>query len=460
MAKNRPEGMESPGEVPKPRLSLGPDRLPVCTKWFVLVAAMIVEAGGSYVVDLPSATHNQLETYFASGDPSKFEFLFNMMYSSYSIPGIIVPLITGVISDKLGDVILYPLCAFISFVGAAGVALGVEVNSPSLILVSRLIYGTGFPGIFLLNCVLVSKWFLQENSNNSHLALALALLASANRSGTAINNLISPRLCEHVSLQFAYWFAVIICVCRVLCSFYISSLEKKRRIFQAQSEQVDIERSNTHIAQKSIWQSIQACPLMFWVVLGLIAIFYGTVAASNSVSAAYLIERLCNGTCCLPDEDGCEAEISAENTASFLMNIPLVFCIVLGPLVGIGLDHVGHMAWLIVGSTCLFCGAFALYTFSSVSVCIAMVIEGISIACFASASWPCIPKIVDKSVLGVAFGLIACAYSAGLTLFPMLVSVIRAATTTYETVQALFFVVSCIMFSLSLYLCRLNYTNE
>uniref|UniRef100_A0A7S2RGU1 Lysosomal dipeptide transporter MFSD1 n=1 Tax=Mucochytrium quahogii TaxID=96639 RepID=A0A7S2RGU1_9STRA len=342
-------------------------------------------------------------------------------------------------------------------------ACGVQTISPSLVLVSRALFGIGYPGIFLLNCILVSKWFEEDGPNHTYLALGMSLLATAYRSGTAINNLVSPRLSEHVSVQFAYWFGVGICVCRVLCSLYISSMERKRLFNQSQ---VDEGRPNPQVATNSIWQKVRsicqnlrAYPQMFWLLLTLIAMFYGVIAVSNSVSSAYLIGRLCNGLCCTDVETTCAAEQAAEDTASFMMSIPLVFGIVLGPFIGIGIDHVGHMTLLLVGSTCLFSVAFALFAFSNISVYYSLVAEGLSIAVFACASWPCVPRVVEKSMIGVAFGLIACAYSLALTLMPIFVSVFQESYSSYESVQILFFVLSCSMFILSIYLWGLDYSN-
>uniref|UniRef100_A0A7S2W3W5 Lysosomal dipeptide transporter MFSD1 n=1 Tax=Mucochytrium quahogii TaxID=96639 RepID=A0A7S2W3W5_9STRA len=428
------------------------------SKWCVLAAALVVEAGGAYVLDIPSATHNELEVHFSSTGTMPFEYFFNLMYSTYSFPSIVVPLIFGRISDKFGDVILYPICNFMLLIGAAGVACGVQANSEILVLVSRAIFGIGLTGSFLLNNVLVSKWFQKEGeSNHSYLALAMALLVAASRLGTAINNLVSPRLGEHVSIQFAYWFGVIICACGALCSLFISSMESKRRAYRAQASQADIELSTAPTSMRqSLWQNIRAYPLMFWLLLTLISSFYGVLAASNNVLSAYLIERLCNGECCMAGKT-CPAEYKAQNTASILMNIPVVFAIVLGPLVGLGIDRLGHATLLIVSSTCLLCVEFALFTFSSAPVSVGLVFEGLSYTIFVTAAWPCVPKIVDNSMIGLAFALIASGYSIAFTVLPICVSAFRSAYTSYESVQLLFFALSCFTLCVSIYFYLVNH---
>mmetsp|Transcript_10196 Transcript_10196/g.16670 ORF Transcript_10196/g.16670 Transcript_10196/m.16670 type:complete len:457 (+) Transcript_10196:903-2273(+) len=431
-----------------PQTSIGPTRLSPWTKWLVLAATLVTEGVGYYILDIPGATHNQLGAHFQSQGVMPFEYFFNLMYSLSNVSSIIFPLFFGRVSDKFGDVVLYPVCTLLLSIGAAGVACGVQVHSETIMLVSRPIFGAGFSGIVLLNSVVISKWFAEEGLKPSHLAFAFALSTTSSRVSSAVNNLVSPQLGEHVSIQFAYWVGVILGVCGVLSGLLISFMETKRRLYEAQ-RQLDIESSNQPLAEtRSLWQSVRTFPLLFWLILTLSGIFYGTLAAAQNVMQPYLIERLCDGVCCEPGEGTCSAETAAIEVASMMRTLPLIFCIVLGPLTGIGIDRLGYIGLSIVSSVSLVCVMFGLFTFSSVSPIAGLVFEGIAAAVFVSAAWPCVPLLINKSMLGVAFALMVSSYSLACTLFPIFVSAVRKST--YQSVQILFFVLSCCMLFLAI----------
>lgn len=88
----------------------------LAARWGILVILCLGLFGSYYVYDIPAATETQLAAYFgetasnstsvgdddsASSDDS-FGFRFNLLYSVYSWPNVVLPFFGGLISDKLG----------------------------------------------------------------------------------------------------------------------------------------------------------------------------------------------------------------------------------------------------------------------------------------------------------------------------------------------------------------------
>ena len=66
-----------------------------------------------------------------------------MLYSLYSFPNVIIPLIGGILIDKIGARIVLILVATICLIGQAVFGLGGFINFFSIMLVGRVIFGVG-----------------------------------------------------------------------------------------------------------------------------------------------------------------------------------------------------------------------------------------------------------------------------------------------------------------------------
>jgi len=69
-------------------------------RWLVLSLACVVMTGSYYAYDIPSALHQQLQDYMPQSP--HFETQFNLLYTVYSIPNVILPLFGGNIVDRCG----------------------------------------------------------------------------------------------------------------------------------------------------------------------------------------------------------------------------------------------------------------------------------------------------------------------------------------------------------------------
>ena len=65
------------------------------------------------------------------------------MYSLYSIPNIVIPLIGGILIDKKGPRIVMILTAFICVLGQSVVSFGGFYNKFNIMLIGRALFGVG-----------------------------------------------------------------------------------------------------------------------------------------------------------------------------------------------------------------------------------------------------------------------------------------------------------------------------
>ena len=83
-------------------------------RWLVLVLSALVTLGSYYCYDNPSSLHDQIEEYFSvTPYAPHFEVYFQLLYTVYSIPNCILPILGGLLSDRVGNRLM--LVVFLPF---------------------------------------------------------------------------------------------------------------------------------------------------------------------------------------------------------------------------------------------------------------------------------------------------------------------------------------------------------
>lgn len=234
--------------------------------------------GSYYCFDNPSALNKQLQHYWtslvssapaatASGEaPSLAPLIrfshapqvaddvrmtdeqytrnFNLLYSVYSIPNVILPFFGGYFTDRWGARVVNILCCSFCLCGQFLVALGCKMQLFWLMLAGRVVFGFGGESLCVSQSAIIQQWFMASLSddcqkkingvverscaarygvsthsrNRSHhtaiardaaeprsrasekqlgLAFAMGLNLSLSRVGSTINNYMSPFLANH-----------------------------------------------------------------------------------------------------------------------------------------------------------------------------------------------------------------------------------------------------------------------
>ena len=110
-----------------------------------------------------------------------------MLYSVYSFPNVVLPLICGVLIDRVGlrpSICGLTLCVIL---GAALVWLGAIYKSWTSMLLGRVVFGIGGESIQVAQNTLIFRYF-----RGGEVALALGLNLSVARMGSSLNAYMSP----------------------------------------------------------------------------------------------------------------------------------------------------------------------------------------------------------------------------------------------------------------------------
>jgi len=133
--------------------------------------------------------HNLLKKRFGSSTNLDFEYVFNLMYSVYSLPNIILPLIGGVFIFKYGYRIMFLVFGFCVLVGQLIFAIGCSCKSIHIMLIGRTIFGFGGESLNTTQFSIILQWFAPNE-----IAFAMGLCLSSARMGNVLNDIISPRI--------------------------------------------------------------------------------------------------------------------------------------------------------------------------------------------------------------------------------------------------------------------------
>jgi MFS family permease len=133
--------------------------------------------------------HNLLKKRFGGNSKMDFEYIFNLMYSVYSLPNIILPLLGGLMIFKYGYRIMFLSFGFSILIGQLIFALGCSTKSIVIMLIGRTIFGFGGESINTTQFSIILQWFAPNE-----IAFAMGLCLSFAKIGNALNNVISPRI--------------------------------------------------------------------------------------------------------------------------------------------------------------------------------------------------------------------------------------------------------------------------
>ena len=155
--------------------------------------------------DYPNNLSSKLKTY-VTHDSATNDMRYNLLYSVYSYPNIILPLIGGILVDKVGIKLLIILLLGLQLIGqgvftiAGFIGTDDQSNSWPFIfaIIGRFLIGMGGESLSVCQYTILSRWFIEKE------------LALSNGLGTSIMCIVGviatytlPSIAETKSLGFA-----------------------------------------------------------------------------------------------------------------------------------------------------------------------------------------------------------------------------------------------------------------
>jgi MFS family permease len=233
-----------------------------------------------------------------------FELAFNLLYTVYSFPNVILPFFGGSLVDKFGSALCLTFFASLCAAGQLIFAIGASYKSWKIMLLGRTIYGFGGESICVAYSTLLSEWFAGKE-----LALSFGIALAIARLGSVLNDLISPVVANSFSTPWALWVGVALNVFSVVVALYIRYLDSRYGTARPSTEpRRDSVNNDSDLAEPLLAENqderhdegirptpqrlsiLQFGPL-FWLLSLSCLVVYACILPWNNVASGILLER-------------------------------------------------------------------------------------------------------------------------------------------------------------------------
>ena len=213
---NNPNVQKHLIERPKPRAQHS-------RRWLVLLCSCLVAIGNCYSYDIPAALYSRLyDAMISSSNHYSFETYFNLLYTCYSVPNVILPLFGGKIVDQFGALSTI-LFTTIVLIGQTLFTIGVEQRLWWVMLLGRTVYGLGGENLGVSNSALLARWFV-----GSELGMAFGISMAIGRLGSVLNNFVSPTVARDLdSTEASCWVGVLFNLLSLVMALVLYKLDRE-----------------------------------------------------------------------------------------------------------------------------------------------------------------------------------------------------------------------------------------
>jgi nitrate/nitrite transporter NarK len=392
-------------------------------RWILLVLSCVGMLASYYVYDIPAALERELTQHFNLSHVG-----YNVFYSVYSFPNILLPLLGGTLIDHIGcDKCLVVFLGLVVF-GQFLFTLGITHSSYTLAVIGRCVFGLGGESLTVAENTFLAMWF-----RGHEMAMAMGLNLSVARLGSVINDWLSPRFYEKGGLALALWAGTFLTVIGFCCIIAVVYLDRKS------NQSHDAAPAHEDADAVSL-KDIVHFPLSYWLLTISCVVVYATVLPFNNISGDFLREKY---------------NIALEKADSYL-SIPYTISAVLSPFLGLLVDRFGFRAVFIAVASLLLSLAHGLFSFTSLEPAIPLAIIGIAYCIYAASIWPSIALVVDSCHLGTAYGLTTSVQNLGLALVPLFVGWVRQEF-GFKSVELFFSGVAFVGFLVGIYQNYIDY---
>ncbi|CAO3569758.1 unnamed protein product [Mortierella alpina] len=209
-----------------PRVLISPHRSrPVSgssshVRWIILATTSTVLLGNYYAFDNPAALNQPLQTYMQMDDDT-YAYFINILYTSYSLPNIVLPWLGGYAVDKFGQRrLLIALSATVAL-GHFVVCLGVQSRSVPAMVLGRVFFGAG-ESLAVTQSAITVKYF-----RGKELAMALGINLCVSRLGSVVNDILTPYIWSKSDVPTAFWGGFVSCTLSFLTACLLVWMDRR-----------------------------------------------------------------------------------------------------------------------------------------------------------------------------------------------------------------------------------------
>ncbi|OMJ68155.1 hypothetical protein SteCoe_34476 [Stentor coeruleus] len=357
-------------------------------RYLIILLAYVLCLGSYFIYDNPAALQTQLQ-HTLGIDSIKY----NLFYSVYSFPNIIIPILGGYLVDRIGNRNCNIVFTLLILLGQALFTFSVIIDNYPMALAGRCLFGIGGESLNISQYNVIIGW-----AHAKEVSFVLGLAATLNRLSTAANDNAIPIIQEKTSLGFSLCIGVILCGISFMSAIILAWLDKNKSRFILENKKIEDEKFRI--------KDVREFGTSFWLLSFNACFLYCAIYCFNNVGSNYFQERFGYSTV----ESG------------HILSITFIVCVVLCPINGYILDKYGYRIYHIILSSFLATLSHVLFfaTPSSkkpLAPIFYMFLLGLSFSLASAVIWSSISSVIKKGS-GTAYGIILSLFNAGLVVFP------------------------------------------
>lgn len=371
----------------------------VYSRWYfryiILFFVCIIKFVQNYIYEIPSGIENVI-IQTVGVDVTRY----SLLYSVYSWPNTVLPLVGGILIDRVIGLRLGTLFfMFISLIGQLGFSLGGYFDSFILMVVSRFVIGVGSQMALVITDAFAARWFKGKS-----IALMFTLIGISCRLGGVVSiysNIVIYDFFaftgdKHTQLGWTLMVSFFVLLIATILTFILVTLDKRGDKYLKKDttrKDTSFKKSPRKSFRIQCHEWFKTFNLQFWMFCMMFLTFYASIFPFVTTSQLFFVSKF-----------GLSPE--QANTAVIISyGIPLI-----SPIIGILMDRTGgYVCWALLGGLNLLFGAHLLFGLSSSQFFIPFIgntIIGLSYICFNTAIRVVPAILINEKHLVTAYGLL------------------------------------------------------
>lgn len=348
------------------------------------------------------------------------------LYTYYSIAAIICVVLSGLMIDRIGTRLASLILSALVVLGACIVAMAPSITVAAI---GRFIFGAGSESLIVAQSAVLARWF-----RGRELALSFGITLAIARLGTLFSFNGISSVSSRFGVEAALWVAAGLCLLSMLGNFVYFAMDKHGEKALGLAE--------AGAGEKIVFADVKKFGPSFWFVVMLCVTFYSAIFPFTALSTDLFHEKW--GLPLTVDSGGSflgavfNDMLHMFSTAGGTTSIIIFASMCFAPFAGGLVDKIGHRASLMVLGSLLMIPCYLVLAFTMTPPAMPMILLGAAFVLVPAAMWPAVPLIVEKKIVGTAFGLMTMIQNAGLALFPYVNGRLRVATHDYVASMVMF----------------------
>lgn len=371
-----------------------------CYRYLALAFMSFLGFGSYFCFDNPGALQDVI---IKDMDLTNTQFTY--LYSSYSLPNIILCFVGGFLIDRVFGIRFgTALYASIVFIGQLVVAAGSFFDSFPIMILGRVIFGIGGESLAVAQNYYAVLWFKGRELN-----MVFGLQLSFARVGSAVNFLIMDQLYKFVHQYFkgreclgvTLLIASATCLISFVCAICLAYMDKK---VKPGNEVQTVEKKEEVVKLTDVKDFSPS----FWLISLICVAFYVAIFPLIALAKMFFMRKFGLSP----------VEANSVNSILYALSAGL------SPVLGLLIDKTGWNVFWVLLSIAITIGGHVMLACTFWYPLYAMLVLGIGYSLCASALWPMISLVIPEYQLGTAYGVAQALQNGGLAFATMLAGIL------------------------------------